>query len=205
MSAEDYLGIHLATVDGESLTKALRQLHLTPGRKMGCGFFYFGEEMEIQWAGTSVAVEGDVHSYLSHDVMVSLKLMQQITEHLSYQGPTEISWEDGVLCVGANRIPGEEAPIERQFALAAGCGDKEMLRAVLAYQGDAAFEAGYKEEVIAVGNRLEKSLGEVHEALAWTGITPKLLTPVILNILKEQANEYRRLTETGEIDRICDD
>jgi hypothetical protein len=204
MSEEDYLGIHMATVDGKSLTKALRKMKRVRGRKMGSAFWSFGDNMEIAWSGMQFAVEGEVFYQLPHDIMVSARFMRHSGDRLTYEGPTDICWEKGDLCIGFDRVPAEEAPTSRPFALLVDANEGDLLREVLGRSTEAAVQSGYGEELEPLEEKLGRTMGQAAKALAWTGMSEERLTNMVMGALTEDARTHVEVFESGDVEEVTE-
>ncbi len=179
--------MHLATIDGKQLTRALRQMKSSPGRKLGKAFWMFEEELVIGWSGAERSVEAEVHKSLPDGLVVDCDGMKHVVDRLKYQGPTEIRFADGYMCIGKDRIRAELAKGPRTFALLVGSGAGDMLMASEAFSMDEARLSGYEDEIFEIRAKLHRSLRRAGEALSWTGISEDDLNDVVMDQIAEQA------------------
>ena len=191
MSEEEYLGIHVATVDGRSLTRALRRMKRIRGRKMGGGFWRFGNHVSIEWSGMQEAVEGEVYYPLPHGIMVSVGFMRHAVVRLRYSGPTDICWEQGKLWIGNDRVVAVEATGDRVFSLPVDAREDSMLRGILGWSKEDAVQSGYGVELEQIEARLERSMSKATKALAWTGMKEGRLSDMVMKALTEDGKAYK--------------
>jgi len=196
MSDDDYLGIHLATVDGKSLTRALRKMKRIRGRKMGCGFWRFGDQAAIEWSGMHEAVEGEVYYQLPYGIMVPVGFMRHAVVRLKYSGPTDICWEQGKLWIGNDRVGAVEATGDRVFSLPVDAREDALLRGVLGWSKEAAVQSGYAEELKQIEARLGRSMIKAAHALAWTGMKEETLSQMVVDSLTTDAQGYKEACQS---------
>ena len=201
MSEEDYLGIHVATVDGKSLTRALRRMKRIRGRKMGGGFWRFGDHMSIEWSGMQEAVEGEVYYPLPYGIMVSVGFMRHAVVRLKYSGPTDICWEQGKLWIGNDRVAAVEPTSDRVFSLPVDAREGALLRGILGWSKEAAVQSGYGVELEQIEARLERSMKKAAKALAWTGMGEGRLSDMVIEALRADGKRYKEAVQSDPPER----
>ena len=175
--------MHLATIDGKELTKALRRMRRVPGRRMGCAFWRFGAGLVIEWSGIEETVEAEVVSPLPDGLMVSGRFMKHAGKGPGYSGSMEIRWEEGMMAIGKHRITVERAEGPRTVALPFNAGDGDLLRAMLTHSLEELRNSGYGEECELVGGKWDRSVAKAAKALAWTGLGERRLAGVVAEAL----------------------
>jgi hypothetical protein len=179
--------MHVASLDGKELTRALRQMKSSPGKKLGSAFWMFGEELVIGWSGGEQRVSAEVHKSLPDGIVVDCVGMKHVVERLRYQGPTEIRFADGHMSMGNDRIRAELAKGPRAFALLVGSSAGDVLLASEAFSMDEARLSGYEEEILEVREKLHKSLRRAGRALDWTGISEDELNDAVMERIADKA------------------
>ena len=179
--------MHIATVEGKELTRALRALNRTPGRKLGSAFWRFSDSMVMEWSGAQRVIPAEVTSPAPDGFMISNKFMRHVRSGVSYSGPTPLSWDGQRFHIGNHRIPAQKASSSRPFSLSVAATDADLLEATLLYDSDKVREAGYGNDQKRLDERLERTLRKVAETLAWTGLARDQISPLLLDSIRDRA------------------
>lgn len=175
--------MHLATVDGEELTKALRRMSRVRGRKLGCAFWRITDRLVIQWSGIEESVAADVVNPIPEGLMVSGRFMKHAGKGPGYSGPMEIGWDDEMMAIGQHRIMADRAAGPRVVALPFNATEGDLLRAMLTHSLEELKDSGYAEECELVGQKWDRSIARAAKALAWTGLDERRLAGAVAEAL----------------------
>ncbi len=190
--------MHIASVDGKELSRALRQLKSTPGTKRGAAFWSFGEGLQIDWSGASRTIPARVAEPVRPGIVVACDVMKQVTALLNYNGPTDIRFEDDSLFIGRDRIGAHEATAIRQVALPVDADDADVLLATLGLGADTMADSGYGDDAQEVITKLKESLVDAANQLKWTSLQPDQLAEMVMD---ELIAKGQRLRERYEMPR----
>ena len=173
--------MHLATVDGDVLTKALRAMAGAPRELLGTAFWTFRGEIRVEWTTYEQPIEAQIEVALAGALAVAGRHMKQAGLALSFEGPVEVTWEpdQGRLGLGPHRLPARLAEPGPRAALPLDAGDRDLLRALLASSAADLRRAGYGEDVERVEGLWREGLDQAVEALAWTGIDRRVLDALL--------------------------
>lgn len=179
--------MHLATVDGKELTRALRRMSRVPGRRMGSAFWRFADKLVIEWSGIEETVDADVVAPMPDGLIVSARFMKHAGRRPRYSGQIEIHFDNGMLAIGAHRITVDRATGPRTVALPFNAREGDVLRAMMAGAEEELKASGYAEECELVDEKWRKSVDRAAKALAWTGIDRERLARVVGDELMAEA------------------
>ncbi len=184
--------MHLATIDGKELTRALRWLKSSPGKKLGSAFWLFGEDLRLEWSGAVRSLDAQVWQPVADGIMVDCEAMKHVTARLTYSGPTEIRFADSQLLIGRDRFAAQRAAGPRAFALPVDADEGDVLLALLGYGHDATAQSGYEEAGAKAVERLEESLIAVGKATRWTGLSQYRLGEIVMEELGAMAQRQKQ-------------
>jgi len=176
--------MHLAIVNGELLTQALRRMTGAGAGHMGGAIWHVFFQLEIDWTGMREELPVQVLEPMTQGLLVANDAMHHVCARFSYSGPTLLTWEDGKLGIGNDLVPAVlvDGPREQQLPLDATEGD--LLRKMLTEPTVVIRRAGYTSECDDVAEHWRSSIAAAHEALAWTGIDARTLDAVISQALR---------------------
>ncbi len=183
--------MHIARVDGKELSRVLRQLKSTPGTKRGAAFWFFGEDLRIDWSGASLSLGARVAELARQGIVVAGDVMKHLSARLNYDGPTEIRFEDNALLIGRDRIPARRSLVPRSVSLPVDAQAADVLLATLGFGTQAMSDSGYGSDVDETLSRLKKNLANSARNLAWTSMAPDRLADIIMDDLIAKAHRVK--------------
>jgi hypothetical protein len=168
--------VHLATVDGELLTEALRRLGTLSGSRESPAVWRFRlEEVEIRWAGKTERLPSESVEVLPPDVTVAGDIMGHICGRVKCAGPTSLSFGDGHLGLGRAFVPATQTNETAVSPLPPDTEPSELLRKMFTEPLEDLENSDCVSKYARLADKWSASIAKAATELAWTGIDGQLL------------------------------
>lgn len=178
--------MRLATLHGETLTAALREMASAPRTLTGSAFWSFGEDrLVLSWTSYEQTIDVRGGAPLEGAIRVPGRLMNQLGAVVDLKGDTEIQWlaERDRLRVGSHLVPASHVGEGPEFSLPLDARERDLLKELLRRGMECVSLAGYEEEAGAVEARWDKSLTAAASVLGWTGLSRRVLEAVVAEVM----------------------
>ncbi|MBM4355687.1 MAG: hypothetical protein FJ109_18175 [Deltaproteobacteria bacterium] len=178
--------MHLAIVNGERLTEALRRMAGAGAGHMGGAIWRIFYTLEIEWAGMCEELPAEVLEPMTQGLLVANDVMHHVCGRFSYSGPTPLTLAEGKLGIGRDLVPVTLVDGPRESQLPMDATEADLLRKMLTEPMEVIRRAGYTSECDDVAERWRTTVAAAHKELAWTGVDERTLEAVLAQVVRKR-------------------